>query len=89
MSVDRAIEARVLVTALLGPGGSLGDGSTWRCGLMADELHRLLRYGGIESRVRRGKCNGIDHCWVEVNGVVIDPARGQFGNYLEYSADPS
>lgn len=75
------------VTNLLGPEGELGDGETWRCGLMAEELVRVLAHSGIRATVICGKCNGYDHVWVFCGSKILDPARGQFCPPYNYLAD--
>lgn len=51
------------------------------CGFMSYAMYLLLRRLGIKSKlvVAGGDFIGCSHCWVEVDGLIVDLTATQFG----------
>lgn len=80
----KAIALTRKIADLYSPGGLLGCGDTWRCGLMSERLEMLLHDAGIEA-YRASEEVGAGHVFVVAKAdgrfLKCDPAGGQFDRW--------
>ena len=65
--------------------------STDLCGLClraSTVLHKALSRAGVKSKLIMGEYGGLEHCWVTVEGTIVDITGTQFGLKAILIAEP-
>jgi hypothetical protein len=84
IGIERSIDARIYAAALLVRSSILkeGGGSSW--GMCGDATSLLVgEVGGkfIKGAVYSSKwCRGYAHCWVLIDGIILDVTADQFND---------